>query len=124
MEMRPNLRVTGRAEIAQHLHSARLDGDLVIHEVGGPHPQPVEEPSQAHQFTDVSDGHAVAARPPVVLLRVDRDNDNRLAAHGACALAAAGRSVIGTPALAGASNAAATAPARTAPPPAVGWPWP
>src|SRR2546430_1853885 len=119
MEMRPNLRVTGRAEIAQHLHSARLDGDLVVHEVGGPHPQPVEEPSQARQFTDVSDGHAVAARPPVVLFRVDRDNDDRLAAHGACALATAGRSVVGTPATAGESNAPATVRAMTAAPAAV-----
>src|SRR5438045_8645303 len=94
MEVRPDLRVTGRAELAQHPHSARLDGDLVVHEVGRPHPQPVEEPSQSHQFTDVSDGYAVAARPPVVLLRVDRDNDNRFAAHGACALESAGNMVI------------------------------
>src|SRR6266566_9438422 len=94
MEVCPDLCVACGAEIAQYPNRARLDGDLMAYEVGGPHSQAIEEPCQPRELADVADRHAIAAAVPVVFFRVDRDNDNRLACHGACVVATMARWMV------------------------------
>src|SRR2546427_10736569 len=121
MEMSPNSRAVTCRDVADRLRGARIDGNLIGYEVGGPHSQAIEKSRQRFECADIADGHSVTAAIPVVLLCVDRDETHGLARHNA--FAATVRSPVRGPPDVVASNAAATARPITAAPPAAWWSW-
>src|SRR5437016_13426678 len=85
MEMCPNFRAVTCRDVADRLRGARIDGNLMGYEVGGPHSQAIEKSRQRFECADIADGHSVTAAIPVVLLCVARDEENGLARHNAFA---------------------------------------
>ena len=73
MEVGTDLRAAP-AQLPQRSGSPVTDCHLICREVRRPHPEPLKQGIEARQLANVLDRHAVAAGPPVVLLGVDRDD--------------------------------------------------
>ena len=75
MKVRANLRASAIAGFSQDVGRPRLHGDLVGGEIGRPNTQAVEEPSQSPELPDVLHRDSRPRRDPVVLLGVQRDDE-------------------------------------------------
>src|SRR5437588_10593986 len=82
MEVGAELRAPGM-QVPQDGRGPGADRDLIGREVRSSHAEPLKQRVQARQLPDVLDRHALAAGLPVVLLGVDRDDQERRLGHTA-----------------------------------------
>ena len=81
MQVRADLGATRPGEIVQNLGGPIRDGERVRREVGRTNTEPLEEPVERRQLTNVLHGDSVARGYPIVFFRIDRYDDLRRFRH-------------------------------------------
>src|SRR3989449_3391531 len=71
MEVRCDLGGAGGTDVAQRLHRALVNGDLVGGEIRRAHAPAIEAPREPTELTNVLDSHPIPAAGPVVLFGID-----------------------------------------------------
>src|SRR5437870_5388993 len=77
MQVSADLGATAIPELAQHLGGAGVSRDVIRRKVRGPHAQTLEHLGLPPELGDVLDRDAVSAPMPVVLLRIERHDEQR-----------------------------------------------